>query len=207
MFRPPPGYPDLCADATGRMRDDFLPLTVDEVGTLQVRRTCPASLAELSLVVSPLQDSQDHLQNLIHFLVHHLGDGELDRLFFDMMMDAVPTDTVQRVFQAVVTHDTARPYHAVMSLAATTGYHWRTLRHKLLLAGVTDPMGLPSMHILLDHTEAVVVESLANGENAQQELNAFYRRLYGPVDADDIPAGFSPDEVEDSFDAFARAAR
>ncbi len=108
------------------------------------------------------------------------------------------------------------PYIAVITLSVMTAHHWRTVRTKLLLAGISDPMGLRTMHMLLDTTESMIIESISSsGErDAEFKRNQFIDRLYSP--ANDVsnlngegyvaaPAGFEPDNVEASFDAFAAA--
>lgn len=95
-----------------------------------------------------------------------------------------------------------------------TAHHWRALRLKLILAGVTDPMRLPSMHLLLDNTEAAVLESMAGDKDSEARRSMFLNKLYAPtpevrnINGDTYvaqPAGFEPDQVEADFDAFAKA--
>lgn len=110
------------------------------------------------------------------------------------------------------------PYSAVITLSVLTAHHWRTLRNKMLMAGVSDPMQLSSMHVLLDTTEAAILEAM-HGDNArdgEMKRSMFLDRLYAPslavnaLNGDKYvaqPEGFEPDDVESSFDAFAQAAR
>ncbi len=108
------------------------------------------------------------------------------------------------------------PYIAVITLAVMTAHHWRTIRTKLLLAGIADPMGLRSMHMLLDTTESTIMESMSSSreKDAEFKRDQFVDRLYSP--ANDVsnlngegyvaaPAGFEPENVEAAFDAFAAA--
>ena len=99
-----------------------------------------------------------------------------------------------------------------------TAYHWRTIRTKLVQAGIADPMGLPNMHFVLDTTEAAVLEafSMSGAKDAEMKRSLFIDKLYSPLaDPGGInddgyeakPAGFTDDDVEASFDAFAAAAR
>jgi hypothetical protein len=105
------------------------------------------------------------------------------------------------------------PYIAVITLAVMTAHHWRSVRGKLLLAGVADPMGLRNMHMLLDVVESMVLESLSStgGREAEFHRSQFLDQLYSPANdvglggGDVAPAGFAPDEVEAAFDAFAAA--
>lgn len=75
-------------------------------------------------------------------------------------------------------------------------------------------MSLSTMHILLDTTEAAVLEAFAMSREKDAEMKKaqFLDRLYSPLaDPADkgkpaqIP-GFDDEDVESSFDAFAAAA-
>ncbi len=89
------------------------------------------------------------------------------------------------------------------------------MRFKLMQAGISDPMSLPNMHLALDATEAAVLEAISNsGKDAEFKRSQFLDRLYSPVVESTvtgdirsrIPAGFSEEEMEASFDAFAAVA-
>lgn len=94
-----------------------------------------------------------------------------------------------------------------------TAHHWRTVRLKMALAGISDPMALPTAHMLLDLVEHLIVESFHASdkpEQAQAKLDQFYNALYRPPPETlksmgsghkPIPAGFDPDDVDDAFDA------
>lgn len=109
------------------------------------------------------------------------------------------------------------PYAAVITLSVLTAFHWRTMRLKLTLAGVSDPMNLPSMHVLLDNTESAILEAMLgdNPKDGENKRAMFIDRLYAPtpealaLNGEDYmpqPEGFEPDDVEAAFDAFAQAA-
>ena len=164
-------------------------------------------------------------QHFTEFLVDHLDKGEYARLVTEMMMDEYEADDVmQRVSRALATWGTARPHAAVITLSLYTGHNWRMVRHKLLLAGIDQPMALPSLHAVLDVTEEIIVEALAH-TNSEREgpptegeraVKKFYDSIYRP-DPDDfgdfedrpiVPSGFEdPDMIEDNFDAFIRVPR
>lgn len=105
------------------------------------------------------------------------------------------------------------PYIAVITLCVMTAHHWRTIRTKLMLAGVSDPMGLRTMHMLLDVTEAAILESMSmsGGQDAEFKRSQFFDSLYSPMN-DTVgannkiaPAGFTEDDMDAAFDAFAAA--
>lgn len=110
------------------------------------------------------------------------------------------------------------PYAAVITLAVMTAHHWRAIRLKLTLAGITNPMNMPSMHILFDTTEMAILEAMQgdNPRDGEMKRTQFIDRLYAPApEVDELngedyeaqPEGFEADDVEASFDAFIQAAR
>lgn len=93
------------------------------------------------------------------------------------------------------------PYRAVVSLAQATGHYWRTIRAKLILAGITDPLReLPDLHALLD-----VVEASATEQMSTEERDKFNFQMYRP-DPSEKPVGFDEDEQLDAFAAFEAVA-
>lgn len=217
MHSAPPGFVDLMSDAENHVVvSSYQDLVVPEVGTVKARQPGPGSIAFLAMTVNSQISDADRTSYLVRFVTDHLGESEVERVYFDMMLSAMPSTAITRIARSVATWGTARPYVAVVTLAAMTGYHWRTIRQKLMAAGIGDPMALPSMHAILDFTEAMVIENYSQGRDAEQDISGFMRLLYGPsaesAELDTmgkavVPAGFDNDEVEDSFDAFARAAR
>lgn len=205
MFDPPPGYDDMEGDAA--LGPGFATLEVPEVGAVQARRPRPHAIPALvALTTAPGPDQRDRA---VQFVQAHLAEGELERLTVEMMSGAVPTDSVERIVRAMVTWGTARTYVAVVTLAVLTAHHWRTLRLRLVKDGISDPMALPHMHLLLDATEAAVLEAMPHDS---MERTLFLDRLYSPLGdpyaaKDGPPAGFSEEDMEASFDAFAAAAR
>jgi len=208
MFSPPPGFEDLVSDAedcppTGPL----LELDVPSVCTLTARKPSPQGAAALAMSASSTIPDVDRAAYLVRFVSDHLGDGELERVYVGMMTESYPADAIELIARAVATWGTARPYTAVVTLAVATGHHWRVIRQKLLMAGIADPFSVRSLHALLDVTEQLIVENISNGRDAEREYRSLNARLYGPDSTGGTPHGFSPDEVEDAFDAFARAAR
>lgn len=186
------------------------------IGAVQAVRPGAAGIATLAMSSNPDASPQERLNYLVRFVADHIDPADLERIYFDMMVGSLASDAVERIARALATWGTARPYVAVVTLTAITGHHWRMIRQKLLAGGVLDPLSLPSMHVLLDVTEELMVESVSSSRDPERELASLYRRLYGPsVEADAlnedgtpaVPVGFKPEEVEESFDAFARAAR
>lgn len=217
MFAPPPGYEDMLADAEESIYSSaWVSLDVPRIGTVKARRPMPAAAARLAMAANPKEGHARQTEHLMKFVADHVTIEDIERVYFAMMMDDAPADSIERLARAVATWGTARPYAAVVSLAVMTAYHWRTIRQKLLMAGIQDAMNLSSMHALLDVAETMAVESASNDDDPRNAVSGLYRRLYATtpdlaaVNGEDyrpVPPGFDPDDVEDAFDAFARAAR
>ena len=212
MFDPPPGYLDLIGDAeTAPFSERFEPLVVAEVGVLTARRPMPSGLADLAMAANPEVADVDRSDYLVRFAQDHLHDGELERVYVAMMAGDAPADSIERIARAIATWGTARPYLAVVTLAVMVGHHWRTIRTKLVQSGVHDPMSLKNMHILLDTIEAAVLEAMSGDRDSETRRRVFLDRLYSPLSDPHAPAGpppgFSDDDTEAAFDAFAAAAR
>lgn len=199
----------MLSDAEGRTpTSDFVAWHVPQVGWISARRPRPDAVPLLAMASNSTLDTAGRVDYMMQFVHNHVSEADVERLLFDMMMGDLPANTVDRVVRSLTTWGTARPYVAVVSLAVMAAHHWRTIRHKLLMAGVADPMGLDSMHRILDAAESFAVESAAAGDDPRRDVEGLYRRLYGPSpdELDPVPSGFKPEEVEASFDAFARAA-
>ena len=149
-------------------------------------------------------DDAERGEALIRLVRLHTRDGQYARLMYGMVNDDLPPDAVRRVARAIATYGTARPYTAVVELSGVTGHHWSRLRAKIIGFGIADPMTLPTLHALLDVTEAMVVEVLSHDKNAKRKVDEFYDAVYAPERADlaragsgwrPPPAGFSDDDI------------
>lgn len=214
MFEPPPGYEDMLGDAaTAEFSDQFDYLLVPEVGSLKARRPLPNAIATLAMASNSGLTDSSRSDYLVLFISNHLAEGELERIYVDMMLGEASIDSIEKIARALATWGTARPYIAVISLAVMTAHHWRTMRLKMVQAGVRDPMSLPTMHILLDATEAAILEGMSTGSDGEMKRTMFLNKLYSPLSDPTAPreiaapVGFTDDDTEDAFDAFAAAAR
>lgn len=112
------------------------------------------------------------------------------------------------------------PYTAVISLSVMAAHHWRTIRTRLLNNGIGNLMELSSLHALIDAVEAIILEAVVQDAKTQAEAdtkrNRFLDALYAPDTAEakklngdgykPAPSEFAvPQQVEDDFNAFARA--
>lgn len=212
MFDPPPGYADMLGDAeTSPSSERYEPLMVPEVGVVTARRPMPNAVASLAMAANSSLTDNERSDYLVRFVRDHLHTDELERVYVAMMNDEAPSNSVDLIARAITTWGTARPYLAVVTLAVMTAHHWRTIRLKLVQSGVHDPMALTTMHILLDATEAAVLEAMSGERDSEMKRTLFIDRLYSPLGdpatSSQPPRGFTDDDTEDAFDAFAAAAR
>lgn len=222
MFDPPPGFGDLLGDAELHAPPAQPPLyrdiDVPGVGTVRARRPLPDGVAHLAMALNSKAGPLVQQNHLALFSQQHLAEGVYDRLLFDMMVrDDMPDDALWRVLRALVTWGTERPYKAVGVLAVLAGTQWRVLRQRMSAAGITDPLGLPSMHALLDWAETLARESFTSGDadKDRYDRERFFDAIYKPDPAvlaaaregGEVvaPAGFDPAEMEAAFDAAAAA--
>jgi len=214
MLKVPPGYDDLLGDAAAApIRGELHKLDVEGVAALLARRPQPRSTAALAAATQRGSPPAEKVKHLHTFVCDHLEPGGFDALLIGMSLDELPADTFGLVTRALVTWGTARPYTAAATLASMTGHHWRTVRAHLINHGIADPMGLPSMHALLDITETMVIEAIQEDkpEKTRLKREQFYNQLYVPdrvavsVDGKTKPALAEPEVAEEAFDQFARA--
>lgn len=214
MFDPPPGYDDMVGDSeTAPFSDRYDPLIVPDLGVVTARRPMPGGAAALAMSANPAIPGPVRADYLVLFVRNHLHPDELERVYVAMMTGEAPVNSIELLARAIATWGTARPYLAVVTLAVMTAHHWRTIRLKLVQSGVHAPMSLPTMHILFDATEAAVLEAMASSGDRDRDMKrtVFIDRLYSPLAdptaSDEPPQGFTDDDTEDAFDAFAAAAR
>ncbi|WP_263999381.1 DUF7240 domain-containing protein [Mycobacterium yunnanensis] len=216
LWEPPPGYDDLLGDCD--QNRGFTVMMVGGVGEVRMRRPGPDALGDLAMGNNPKATPEQRSYHSNRFVQQHLDDGELERILTGMVDGELPPDSVFRVGRVLATWGTARPYGAVVALAVLAGRHWRPVRALLLDKGVGNPMGLPSMHSILDVAEQAALDSFSSDEPQQDRLqrDEFTSSLYKPDQPDPVkgerpavvvPEGFDDENSSASFDAFARAVR
>ena len=219
MNTPPPGFADLIGDAEAAEPSTpvWRTLDVDDVGELTATRPRPWALPlvaaavsdEFATVLWPEREPYHRRNDAIARMVgSHITEADFRRLLVAQMAGEVPEDVFDKVAEAVCRWGTARPWPAVATLVVHTAHHWRDVRAKLALAGIPDPLTLPSMHTLLDIVETIAVESMANARDGKTKVERFYHALYRPrvVKGRRLvpPSGFSDADTEASFDAFSK---
>lgn len=192
-FKPPSGLGDL--EFQSNAHDDWETV---EVGTLALRVKPPAASALFALV-SATSDSPD---GITAFLCAQMSPESYERVM-ETMMDPDRNFTVKdlgAVVRAIATIGTARPYRAVASLAHAAVHNWRSIRARLILSGIADPLTmLPDMHAILDVTEALITENMESAK-----VDELHFQLYQP-ELGDNPEDFDEDAQMAAFEAFEAA--
>ncbi len=110
MYDPPPGYDDLAGDSdTAPSSDHFDALDVEGVGWVTARRPMPNSIHTLSMAANSAIEPESRVDYIVLFVRNHLGEGELERIYHDMITGSAPADSIERIARAVATWGTARP--------------------------------------------------------------------------------------------------
>lgn len=110
MFDPPPGYDDMLGDAEQTCESlSFYDLEVPGVGVIKARRPLPNSIPALAMAANAKIDLTSRSDYLVLFVRNHLGEGELERIYVEMIRGLHPPDTIERIAKAVATWGTARP--------------------------------------------------------------------------------------------------
>lgn len=71
----------------------------------------------------------------------------------------------------------------------------------MVMAGVVEPLSLPTMHQLLDVMEMIIIEGLGTSNDIQR----YYYRTYQPDPKELDTATFTVEETDASFEAFSAA--
>lgn len=110
MFDPPDGYADLEGDSrSAPYSDHFFTLDVDDVGPVQVRAPMPNAVTTLATAGRSDIKLTSRSDYLVLFVRNHLGEGELERIYREMITGDMPSDAIEQIARAIATADTARP--------------------------------------------------------------------------------------------------
>jgi len=112
MFDPPPGYDDLEGDSSPRSSQPehyFQDLEIEGVGTISARRPMPNAVHSLAMAANSQIDVEARTDYLVLFVRNHLGEGELERIYFEMITGKAPANSIERIARSVATWGTARP--------------------------------------------------------------------------------------------------
>lgn len=172
------------AEATGEGAG-FREVDVPGVGVVWARRPGPDAIPHLAVAGDASVSAEQRSEALHRFVRMLLRDGEFDGLLLRMAEGGAPADTVHRVAEALATWGTARPYVTVVTLALSCAHSWREVRRRLVECGV-DPMGLRSMHWLLDVVERMLLDGLpvtGDADKDRAEREKLLTTLYPPQPA------------------------
>lgn len=113
-----------------------------------------------------LYDASRGAEGLILFLQCLLSVGDFRAVQARAMnpVDSFNREDLLALVQDLTEQHTHRSFDAVRTLASVAVEQWHAIRGRLILAGISDPMGLPSMHHVLDAVEAMILENMKDVE-------------------------------------------
>lgn len=110
MFDPPPGYSDLEGDSKfAPYSEHFFDLEVPEVGTVKVRPPMPNAVSSLASAAQSKITVTSRSDYLVLFVRNHLDEGELERVYYEMITGDMPPDAIEQIARSIATMGTARP--------------------------------------------------------------------------------------------------
>lgn len=148
---------------------------------LQVRQLADVDDRSVgSAIADHLIDYMD-LDDWVHF-VRHAGE--------------YPEDATAELFMRWLEESTGKPMSAVAALSNVTVRSWGTVRGRMVMAGIADPMrSLPSLAALLDTVDVMIREGHAD----EKATKKYEREVYRPrakSGSIEKPAGFEDDDME-----------
>lgn len=92
------------------------------------------------------------------------------------LVEARGADSLQALIALVLSAGTVRPPEASVALARVAVTRWSTVRARLILAGIPDPLrALPSLTALLDFVEHLILEGISEEQDREQYMREMYR--------------------------------
>jgi hypothetical protein len=114
VYEPPSGLDDMIGDADQwecweRNPPKYRDLEVEGVGTVRARRPMVNSIPALAMAANADIEAQSRGDYVVLFVRNHLAEGELERIYVEMITGVAPADSIGRIARAVATWGTARP--------------------------------------------------------------------------------------------------
>jgi hypothetical protein len=94
-------------DAPGA--EHYHDLDVPEVGVVKARKPMPNAVPALAMAANSKLSNQARTDYLVLFVRNHLAEGELERVYHDMILGTKPHDSIERISREIATWGTARP--------------------------------------------------------------------------------------------------
>lgn len=114
MYEPPSGLDDMIGDVDAwscweRNPARFHDLDVDGVGVVRARRPLVNAVPALAMAANADIPAAARTDYVALFVRNHLDEGELERIYAEMITGDMPADSIGRIARAVATWGTARP--------------------------------------------------------------------------------------------------
>lgn len=162
----------------------------------------PSPYAAVLLATLSTNDPDARSSSVYAYVEHVLLPESLDVLWDKAMDPEDPFDLedVAGLIEEIQGAYSSRPFHVDVSLSATAVAHWPSIRGRLVMSGVTDPLrGLPNVYALLDVVETMILEGMRD----EQERERYWVRAYAPppgsIAAKRTPKGWDRDSEMAAF--------
>jgi hypothetical protein len=114
VYEPPSGLDDMIGDADQwecweRNPAKFHDLEVEGVGIVKARRPMVNAIPALAMAANAQIEVSSRVDYLVLFVRNHLAEGEMERIYVEMISGEAPADSIDRIARAVATWGTARP--------------------------------------------------------------------------------------------------
>lgn len=162
------------------------------------RPHCAAMLAGMAS-----KDDQERFNGLWGYIHHVLMPESLDLLVARAMDegDQFDVDHMAGLIEEVQQQHSSRPFHVDVSLSATAVQSWPSVRGRLVMSGVADPLQqLPNLYALLDAVEAMVLEGMQKEEDRERYFSRVYAPPAGTRQRGKVPKGWSDADEMALFD-------
>lgn len=151
------------------------------------------------------KDDVVRMESLQGYIEHVLMPESVDVMWERAFTTGDPFDVedMAALIEAIQGRHSARPFHVDVSLSATAVKNWHSVRGRLVMAGVSDPLkSLPNIYALLDAVEAMILD----GMGKEEDRDRYFRKLYAPPPGSSakgvVPKGFSAEEELAAFEAW-----
>lgn len=157
----------------------------------------PSPFAALLLAALPSKKAEERTEAVYAYVEHVLLPESLDRMWeraFDVE-DPFDLEDVAGLIEEIQGANSSRPFHVDVSLATSAVAHWPSIRGRLVLSGVADPLrDLPNVYALLDVVEGMILEGMKDEAERERYWIKMYAPPKGSLAAKRTPKGWSREE-------------
>lgn len=84
-------------------------IEVPDVGRVRARKPMPNAIPAMAMAANAKIDAQAQTDYVVLFVRNHLDEGELERIYYEMITGDMPRDALTLIAREIATWGTARP--------------------------------------------------------------------------------------------------